>query len=66
MIGDIKFIKNLEESENDLGELMEIKYFIDMDFNKLHEKYKEIMNSKNTEQIDKKFENKNNLDIMKK
>ena len=62
LIGDIKFIKNLEESENDLGELMEIKYFIDEDFNNLYEKYKEIMNSKNPEQLDKKIENKNNLD----
>jgi len=32
----------MENSKNKFGELMDIKYFIDIDFNSLHEKYIEI------------------------
>ena len=43
--GDEKFIKELKNSENNLKKLMEIKYFIDKDFKKLHEKFNEVINS---------------------
>ena len=63
LIGDINFIKNLKDHENNLGELMEVKYFIDNNFNKLHEKYKEIMNSK-VDQKDIIVVNKNDNDLI--
>ena len=63
LIGDENFIKNLKDHENNLGELMEVKYFIDNNFNKLHEKYKEIMSSKVIKK-DKKVINKNIKDLI--
>ena len=43
LIGDPEFIKELKKYKNKLGELMDIKYFIDKDFKQLHKKYEEIM-----------------------
>ena len=55
LIGNEDFIDELKNAKNKLGELMEIKYFIDKDFTKLHEKYNELMNKKKSEEkVDEK------------
>ena len=46
-IGDIQIINNLKNPDYKLGELMQLEYFIDEDFHKLHEKYKELISLKN-------------------
>ena len=61
LIGDITFIKTLKESENRLGELMKIEYFIEKDFIKLHEKYNDIIKDS---KIISKTKKKNESDLI--
>ena len=49
IIGDDKFIEELKNPNNKLGELMKVEYFIKEDFHKLNEKYKELIKLKKTE-----------------
>ena len=44
---------------------MDVKYFVDKDFKKLHEKYEEIINSNDKSKINKNSENKNKSDLTK-
>ena len=63
IIGDVKFFEKLKNSENNLGELMDIKYFIDKDFTKLHNKFCDIIKSNNKGKLDKNSENKNKKNL---
>ena len=42
LIGSIEFINKLKDCENHFAELMDIKYFIDKNFELLHKKYNEL------------------------
>lgn len=46
IIGDKGFIKELKNNSNKLGKLMKVEYFIDENFNKLYEKFEEVINLK--------------------
>ena len=65
IIGKQSFIRELKDSKNNLGDLMDTKYFVDKDFKKLHEKYDEVINSNKKKKIDKNSENKNKSDLTK-
>ena len=65
IIGDMRFVNELKNSQNNLEELMDVNYFIDEDFKKLHEKFKDISNSNNKGEIDNNSENKNGSDLIK-
>ena len=59
LIGDKEFIKALKDCKNKLGELMRVEYFIDVDFQKLHNKFNEIMKSnKSNNRITTELKNK--------
>ena len=60
LIGSQEFINQLKNPKNQLGELMDSKYFIQEDFNELHEKFKEIKNSEKNEK--KKLIYKSNIE----
>ena len=65
LIGDNKFILELKDSAYQLGELMDIQYFIKDNFSLLHSKFKdltEIMNIK----IKKMVQNNNQDDLIQK
>ena len=47
LIGCKEFIDELKNYRNHLGELLEIKHFIDKDFKKLQEKFDELIKEKN-------------------
>ena len=52
---------NLKNPNNILGNLMDIEYFIDINFNKLHNKYIELMMNnkpKIKEKLEKIYQNK--------
>ena len=49
IIGDKNFISGLKDHKNNLGSLMDVKYFVAEDFEELHSKYQELM-KRNSEQ----------------
>ena len=46
IIGNKEFIVELKKSDNKLGKLMKVEYFIEENFDILHKKFKEIINLK--------------------
>ena len=59
LIGNQEFIDELKKSDNNLGELMKIEYFIDKDFKKLHEKYEELKKQKESNDFEEENDNQN-------
>ena len=59
LIGSQEFIDELKKSDNKLGELMKIEYFIDKDFKKLHEKYEELKKQKESNDSEEENEKQN-------
>ena len=59
LIGNEEFIDELKKSDNNLGELMKIEYFIDKDFKKLHKKYEELKKQKESNDSQEENEKQN-------
>ena len=67
LIGERDFIKALKDPKNKLGELMKLEFFIDKNFEKLHQKFNEIMNKNKSkiiiepeQNIEEESDSKNN------
>jgi hypothetical protein len=56
LIEDNEFIEELKKYDNKLGALMKVEYFVDKDFKKLYQKYKEIIKDNKSNEIKEKNE----------